>query len=222
MNEELVKNSVMNANVDPKVVMDLSKFQIAGWIMFQPSNVKLLQEFIDETVTWLLIGIPKRGPFFCDTTLGETLCEFGSTHEEIDVHSWRSSCDDAMIEATAFCWLLSVAWTSKRIHTMERTFEEEIGKRINHILNTRTSVQVEHWGIAKRIHTNTREKKRSVNTNSWRSKISLESFFCWACTGSSAQNWMNLEMQATLLNTFRLKLIATILKTLRAQLKEND
>ena len=87
MNEELVKNSVMNANVDPKVVMDLSKFQIAGWIMFQPSNEKLLQEFIDETVTWLLIGIPKRGPFFCDTTLGKTLCEFGSTHEEIDVHS---------------------------------------------------------------------------------------------------------------------------------------
>ena len=33
---------------------------------------------------------------------------------------------------------------------------------------------------------------------------------------------MNLEMQTTLLNTYLSKLIATILKALRKQLKEND
>ena len=33
---------------------------------------------------------------------------------------------------------------------------------------------------------------------------------------------MNLEMQTTLLNTYLPKLIATILKALREQLKEND
>ena len=33
---------------------------------------------------------------------------------------------------------------------------------------------------------------------------------------------MNLEMQTTLLNTYPPNLIATILKTLREQLKEND
>ena len=36
------------------------------------------------------------------------------------------------------------------------------------------------------------------------------------------RNWMNPEMQTTLLNTYLSKLIATILKALREQLKEND
>ena len=36
------------------------------------------------------------------------------------------------------------------------------------------------------------------------------------------RNWMYLEMQTTLLNTYPSKLIATILKELREQLKEND
>ena len=37
----------------------------------------------------------------CDTVLVTTLCEFTSAHEEIDVNSVRSSCDDAMLHATA-------------------------------------------------------------------------------------------------------------------------
>ena len=36
------------------------------------------------------------------------------------------------------------------------------------------------------------------------------------------RNWMSLEMQTTLLNTYPPKLIATILKALREQLKEHD
>ena len=36
------------------------------------------------------------------------------------------------------------------------------------------------------------------------------------------RNWVNPEMQTTLLNTYPPKLIATILKALREQLKEND
>ena len=40
MNEQFVKNSVMNAKIDPKVVMDLSKFKVAGWNNLQSSNKK--------------------------------------------------------------------------------------------------------------------------------------------------------------------------------------
>ena len=40
--------------------------------------------------------------------------------------------------------------------------------------------------------------------------------------GVGGRNWMNPEMQTRLLNTYPLKLIATILKALREQLKEND
>ena len=45
----------------------------------------------------------KQRPIPCDTELGTTLCKFRSAHEEIDVTSWRSSCDDAMLQATALC-----------------------------------------------------------------------------------------------------------------------
>ena len=39
----------------------------------------------------------------CDTVHGKTRCEFRSAHEEIDVTSRRSACDDAVLFATALC-----------------------------------------------------------------------------------------------------------------------
>ena len=62
--KKIVKNFVMNAKIDPKVVMDLSIFESGGWNSLQPINQKLLEEFIDESEPWLLIGIPSRDPFF--------------------------------------------------------------------------------------------------------------------------------------------------------------
>ena len=54
------------------------------------------------------------------------------------------------------------------------------------------------------------------------SKIALESYFEEHVQEVWERNWMNPEMQTTLLNTHPPKLIATILKALREQLKEND
>ena len=59
-------------------------------------------------------------------------------------------------------------------------------------------------------------------TNSWRIKIALENYFEKHAQEISERNWMNPEMQTTLLNTYPPKLIATILKALREQLKESD
>ena len=64
MNEKFVKKFVMNAQIDPKVVMNLSTFKIGGWNSLRPSNQKKLEEFLDENEPRLLIGIPRRGPFF--------------------------------------------------------------------------------------------------------------------------------------------------------------
>ena len=47
MNEKFVKDSVMNAKIDPKVVMVLSIFKICAWNNLQPSNRHLLDECID-------------------------------------------------------------------------------------------------------------------------------------------------------------------------------
>ena len=62
MDEKFVRNLLMNAKIDPKVVMDLSIFKIGGWNSLQPINQNLL-EFIGENEPWLLIGIPSRDPF---------------------------------------------------------------------------------------------------------------------------------------------------------------
>ena len=58
-------------------------------------------------------------------------------------------------------------------------------------------------------------------TNSWRIKIDLESSFEEHAQEVWERNWINPEMQTALLNTYP-QLIATILKALREQLKEND
>ena len=63
MDGRFVKNFVMDAKIDPKVVMDLSIFKIGGWNSLQPINQHLLEEFIDENEPWLLIGIPSRDSF---------------------------------------------------------------------------------------------------------------------------------------------------------------
>ena len=58
--KKIVKNFVINAKIDPKVVRDLSIFKIGGWNSLQPINQKLLEEFMDENEPCLLIGIPSR------------------------------------------------------------------------------------------------------------------------------------------------------------------
>ena len=63
MDENFVKNFVMDAKIDRKVVMDLSFFINGRWNSLQPSNRKLLEEFIDEIESWVLIGIPSRDSF---------------------------------------------------------------------------------------------------------------------------------------------------------------
>ena len=66
-------------------------------------------------------------------------------------------------------------------------------------------------------------RKTTVSsTNSWRIKIALESHFEEHAQEVWERNWMNPEMHTTLLNTYHSKLIATILKALREQLKEHD
>ena len=67
-----MKNFVMGAKIDPKVVMDLSIFKISGWNILQPSNRKLLEKGIEENYSQLL-SIKIRCFFFpCDTALGTT------------------------------------------------------------------------------------------------------------------------------------------------------
>ena len=62
MDEKIVKNFLMGAKFDPKVVMDLFIFKIGGWNILQSSN---------RTVS---IIIPSRDSFFMMQYLGTTFC----------------------------------------------------------------------------------------------------------------------------------------------------
>ena len=84
----------------------------------------------------------------------------------------------------------------------------------------KTCVWMEHSEDAIRIDEYVR-KTTHFFTNIWRVKIALESYFAEHVQEVWERNWMNPEMQTTLLNTYPPKLIATILKALREQLKEN-
>ena len=64
-------------------------------------------------------------------------------------------------------------------------------------------------------------KTTGIFTNSWRIKIALESYFEEHAQEVWERNWVNPDMQTTLLNTYPPKLIATILKALREQVKES-
>ena len=55
-----------------------------------------------------------------------------------------------------------------------------------------------------------------------RIKLALESHFAEHAKEVRERIWMHPEMQTTLLDTYHSKLIATILKALREQLKEYD
>ena len=48
VDEKFVKSFVINAKIDPKVVMDPSIFKIGGWKSLQPIDRQLLEELIDE------------------------------------------------------------------------------------------------------------------------------------------------------------------------------
>ena len=53
----------MDAEIDPKVEVGLSMFEIGGGNRLRQRNQNLLGEFIDKNELWLLIGIPSRDPF---------------------------------------------------------------------------------------------------------------------------------------------------------------
>ena len=196
MNEEFVKNFVMNAKIDPKVVMDFSIFKIGGWNSLQPSNQNLLEEFMDESESWLLIGIPSRDSVFmiqylerhfvsADPNVKELMPQHFAERYWLHEHprcypSWKESTRMKFMNMPSVC-------SKMRSESSEYM-----------------------W------------KTTGAFMKSWRIKIALESYCEEHAQEVWERNWMNLEMQTTLLNTYPPKLISTILKALRVQLKEND
>ena len=114
MNEKFVKNFVINAKIDQKVVMDLSTFKICGWNSLQPINQNLLEEFIDESEPWLLIGIPSRDPFL--------VTQYSERHL---VSSDQNRVDTCVCFVSI--WRIKIELESYFEEDMHRKFGREIG-----------------------------------------------------------------------------------------------
>ena len=187
----------------------------------QPNNQKLLEEFIGENEPWLLIGIPSRDPFLLTKYLErhsvssvQHMKKLMSLREGLHV---MLQCFLRQHFADRF-WLREHpgGHASWREPTM-RKFTKE---------STTYFVQgpVCRWNVEKmRSESNeTVRKTKGFFTNSRRIKIALESYFEEHAQEVWERNRMTPEMQTMLLNTYPPKLIATILKVPREQLKEND
>ena len=96
----------------------------------------------------------------------------------------------------------------------------------NLVLRPRTSYEDLYAdGTVKSYHRNrqsTYVRQTIFFTNSWRSEIALESCFDDHVSEVCEITWKNREYLTTLLNAYPPKVVATILKVLREQLKEND
>ena len=214
MDGKFAKNFVMDAKIDPKVVMDLSKIKIGGWNILLPINQNLLEEFIDENEPWLLIGIPSRGPFLVTQYL-----ERHSVSSDRHVKQLMSLREGLHVMMHCYFrqhyadryWLHEhpgghASWRepTMRIFTKESTTYFVKGP-------------VCRWKVQKMRSESSENVRKTTGffTNSWRIKIAMESYFEEHAQEVCEGNRMNPEMQTTLLNTYPPQLIATILKALR-------
>ena len=102
---------------------------------------------------------------------------------------------------------------------MERTYDEEIHKRINHLFREMTSV----WRNVQKMRSESNEyvwKTTGFLKYSCGIKMAMERYFEEHAQEIYERNWTNLEMQTTLLNTYPPKVIATILMALREKVTE--
>ena len=221
MDEKLVQNFVMKAQIDPNVVMDLSIFKIGGWNSLQPINQNLFEEFIDENEPWLLIGIPSRDPFLVTQYL-----ERHSVSSDQHIKKMVSLLQGLHVMMQCYMrqhfadryWLHEHpgGHASWREPTMRKFTKESTTYFVKGL--------VCRWNVQKMRSESSEYVRKTTGffTNSWEIKIALEAYFEVHAKEVWERNWMNLEMQTTLLNTYPPKMNATILKALRGQLKEND
>ena len=176
MDGKFEKNFVMDAKIDPKVVMDLSIFKIGGWNSLQPIYQNLLEKFIDENEPWLLIGIPSRDPFLVTQYLERH--PLSSDQHMKKLMSFREGLHVLMQcymrqHFADRCWLHKHpgGHASWREPTM-RKFTKESTTYFVKGLVCRWNVQKMRSASSEYVRNTT-----AFFTNSWRIRIALESYF---------------------------------------------
>ena len=184
-------------------------------------NQKLLEEFIDENEPWLLIGIPSRDPFLVTQFL--ELHSVSSDQHMKKLMSLREGLH-VMMRCYVRQHFAGRYWLHEHPGGHASWRELTMRKFTKESTTYFVKGPVCRWNLQKMRSESSVYVRKTVGffTNSWRIKIALESYFEEHAQEVWERNWMNPEMQTTLLNTYPPKLIATILKVLREQLKEKN
>ena len=183
------------------------------------SNSDLLDNLMGEKEPWVVDRNSKTEIHSLVTEHLERHSASSDQHvKKIDVTSWRSSRDDAMLQATPFCWSLLAAMN------IQGDPHRGENPRCDNSQNSRPRTLCEELCAYRRCNQNPVNMyiKTGFFTHSCRIKIGLESDFDEQGKGFREIRWMSPEIQSSLLNTFPPHMIATILKALREQLREND
>ena len=216
MDAKFAKNFVMDVKIDPKVVMDLSIFKTGGRNTLQPIDQNLLEEFIHKNEPWLLVGIPSRDPLLVtqylerhsvssDRHMKKLMSLHQGLHVMMQCHMRQHFADRHWLHEHPG------GHASWREPTMRKFTKESTTYFVKG--------PVCGWNV-QRMQSESSDYVRKTTvffTNSWRIKVALESYFEEHAQEVWERNWMNPEMQTTLLNTYPPKLIATILKALRVE-----
>ena len=219
MNEEFVKNFVMNSKIDPKVLMDLSVLRIGGWNSLQSSN--RWKNFLMRKNFWLLIGMPSRDPLLVTQYLERH--SVSSDQHMKKLMSLREGLH-VMMQCYMRQHFADRYWPHEHPGGYASWRELTMRKFIKASTTYFVRGPVCRWSVQEMRSASSEYVRKTTGffTNSWRIKIALESNFEEHAQEVGERNWMNPEMQTTLLKTYPPKLIATILMALREQLKEND
>ena len=170
LDENLMENIVTDAKIYPKVVMDLSTTKIGGWNELQPINQMSFEKFIAEDLPWWWVGIPNRDPFLVTYYL-EKRSE--SSDQDMNKLMLLRECLCVMIHCyrrqhSADFYLLHE-------HPGGPASRREPMMRKN-VLDTRTSVQVESHKMRSESNEYVR-KTTGLFSNRLRIKIALGNFF---------------------------------------------
>ena len=178
------------------------------------------RKFIDENEPWLLIGIPSRDPFFVTQYLQRY--SVSSDQDMKKLMSLREGLH-VMMQCHVRLHFADRYWLHEHPGGHASWRERTMRKFTKEPTTYFVKGPVCRWNVPKMRSESSEYVRKTMGffTNSWRIKA-LESYFQEHAQEVWERNWMNPEMQTTLLKTYSPKLIAAILKALREQLKESD
>ena len=179
----------------------------------------MLEEFIDENEAWLLIGTPSRDPFLVTQYLERHSASSDQQMKKLmplreGLHVIKHC---HMRQHFSDRYLLHEhpgghdSWREPTMRKFSKESTAYFGKG-----------PVCRWNVQKMRSESSECVRKTTGFFSWRIKVALKSYFEEHAQEVWERNWMSPEMQTTLLNTYPPKMIATVLKALREQLKESD